>query len=104
MGWRGGGGRGKLLMSFKTRPRFSYCGTPLSLWAISIHSEAHMRRGRGWGGVGWGGGGGKPLLSYKTRSRFSYCGTPLSVRAISIHSEAYMRGGGGWGGMERGRG
>ena len=72
----------------------------LSIRAISIHSEAHMRRG--WGGVGLRGGWGKPLMSFKTRSRFSYCGTPLSVRAISIHSEAHMRR--GWGGMERGMG
>ena len=86
-------------MSFKTRSRFSYCGTPLSIRAISIHSEAHMRRGRGWGGVGLRGGWGKLLMSFKTRSRFSYCGTPLSIRAISIHSEAHMRRGRGWGGV-----
>ena len=49
MGWRGGGG--KPLMSFKTRSRFSYCGTPLSVRAISIHSEAYMRGGGGWGGM-----------------------------------------------------
>ena len=52
MGWREGWG--KPLMSYKTRSRFSYCGTPLSVRAISIHSEAHMRRGRG---VGWDGEG-----------------------------------------------
>ena len=101
MGWRGGWG--KLLMSFKTRSRFSYCGTPLHTGDINTFRSAH-EEGEG-GGVGWRGGWGKPLLSYKTRSRFSYCGTPLSVRAISIHSEAYMRGGGrgvGWDGERDG--
>ena len=49
MGWRGGWGNP--LLSYKTRSRFSYCGTPLSIRAISIHSEAYMRGGGG--GVGW---------------------------------------------------
>ena len=50
MGWdgEGGGGGGKPLMSFKTRSRFSYCGTPLSVRPISIHSEAYMKFARCW--------------------------------------------------------
>ena len=43
MGRRGAGGGGKPLMSFKTRSRFSYCGTPLSVRAISIHSVEYMK-------------------------------------------------------------
>ena len=64
-----------------------------------------MRRGRGWGGVGWRGGRGKPLMSFKTRSRFSYCGTPLHIGDINTFRSVHEEGEGvGWGGMERGRG
>ena len=46
VGWGGGGG--KPLMSYKKRSRFSCCGTPLSVRAISIHSEAYMKSARCW--------------------------------------------------------
>ena len=46
VGWGAGGG--KPLMSYKKRSRFSCCGTPLSVRAISIHSEAYMKSARCW--------------------------------------------------------
>ena len=48
-----GRGGGKPLMSYKKRSRFSCCGTPLSVRAISIHSEAYMKSARCWEQLLW---------------------------------------------------